>query len=115
MNLESDKRLNIQLRLDFSSAPTGEARQAGGEDIESLSVVSEPERPANTFNRVSATSRTAVYGPVRTVVWEGRSCEAPPYPDLWPIATEIHVSWHVGNQDKSGLVVLNVSFVARDP
>src|SRR6266511_1848233 len=26
--------------------------------------------------------RTAVYGPVRTVVWEGRSREAPPYPDL---------------------------------
>ena len=30
-----------------------------------------------------------MYGPVRTVVWEGRSCEAPPYPDrsdfvLWP-------------------------------
>ena len=47
MNLESDKRL-IQLRLDFSSAPTGEARQAGREDIESLSVGSEPERPANT-------------------------------------------------------------------
>jgi RNA-directed DNA polymerase len=40
MNLESDKRLNIQLRLDFSSTPTGEARQAGREDIESLSVVS---------------------------------------------------------------------------
>src|SRR5258708_34585790 len=48
MNLESDKRLNIQLRLDFSSAPTGEARQAGREDIESLSAVNEPERPANT-------------------------------------------------------------------
>ena len=48
MNFESDKRLNIQLRLDFSSAPTGEARQAGREDIELLSVVSEPERPANT-------------------------------------------------------------------
>src|SRR5271156_4311215 len=48
MNLESDKRLNIQLRLDFSSAPTGEARQTGGEDIESLSVTNEPERPANT-------------------------------------------------------------------
>src|SRR6202521_4831367 len=47
MNLESDKRL-IQLRLDFSSAPTGEARQAGREDIESLSAVSESERPANT-------------------------------------------------------------------
>jgi hypothetical protein len=48
MNLESDKRLNIQLRLDFSSAPTGEARQAGRGDIESLSAVNEPERPANT-------------------------------------------------------------------
>jgi hypothetical protein len=46
MNLESDKRLNIQLRLDFSSAPTGEARQAAREDIESHSVVNEPERPA---------------------------------------------------------------------
>ena len=82
MNLESDKRLNIQLRLDFPSALTGEARQAGWEDIESLSAVHEPERPANTCSkRVSATSRTAVYGAVRTVVWEGRSCEAPPYPD----------------------------------
>ena len=30
MNLESDKRLKIQLRLDFPSAPTGEARQASG-------------------------------------------------------------------------------------
>src|ERR1700682_3354035 len=48
MNLESDKRLNIQLRLDFSSAPTGEARQAGREDIESLLVTNEPERPADT-------------------------------------------------------------------
>ena len=35
-------------------------------------------------NRVSATSRTAVYGPVRTVVWEGRSREASPYPDPLP-------------------------------
>ena len=48
MNLESDKRLNIQLRLDFSSAPTGEARQAGREDIESPWAVHKPERPANT-------------------------------------------------------------------
>ena len=48
MNLESDKRLNIQLRLDFSSMPTGEARQAGREDIESPSAVNESERPADT-------------------------------------------------------------------
>jgi len=50
MNLGSDKRLNLQQRLDFSSAPTGEAQQAAREDIESLSAVSEPERPANTSN-----------------------------------------------------------------
>src|SRR5882672_6891221 len=48
MNLESDKRLNIQLKLDFSSTPTGEARQARREDIESLSVAGELERAANT-------------------------------------------------------------------
>src|ERR1700680_2505548 len=48
MHLEGDKRLNLQLRLDFSSAPTGESRQAGREDIESPSAVSGPERPANT-------------------------------------------------------------------
>ena len=44
----SDKRQNIQLRLDFSSAPTGEARQAGREETESLTAVSEPESPAST-------------------------------------------------------------------
>ena len=54
MNLESDKRLNIQLRLDFPSAPSGEARQAGREDIESLSAVNDPERPANTSSIVLA-------------------------------------------------------------
>ena len=48
MNLEGDKRLNLQLRLDFSSTPTGETRQAGREGIESPSMVSESERPANT-------------------------------------------------------------------
>ena len=42
MNPESDKRLNIQLSMDFSSSPTGEARKAEREDIESLSVVNEP-------------------------------------------------------------------------
>src|SRR5713226_8474874 len=107
MNLESDKRLNIQLRLDFSSTPTGEARQAGREDIESLSVVDEPERPANTSRiisskRVSVTSRTAVYGPVRTVVWEGRSREAPPYPDPWHFSDLPTPLTKVGCQGKSG-------------
>ena len=59
---------------------------------------------ASRFQRPSSTSlglapsptchrlirRTAVYGPVRTVVWEGRSREAPPYPDwgLLPARSE---------------------------
>src|SRR5258707_323516 len=36
---------------------------------------------------VSEISRPAVYGPVRTVVWEGRSREAPPIPIFVNIAT----------------------------
>src|SRR5215216_966203 len=35
--------------------------------------------PAGTG--VRSIHRTAVYGPVCTVVWEGRSRETPPYPD----------------------------------
>src|SRR6516164_4756520 len=37
-----------------------------------------PSCPANRIIH-----RTAVYGPVRTVVWEGRCREAPPYPDFY--------------------------------
>jgi hypothetical protein len=48
MNLGSDKRLNLQVSLDFSFPLKGEARQAGGEDIESLPAANAPERPANT-------------------------------------------------------------------
>jgi len=48
MNLESDKRLNIQSGLDFSCAPRGEALQAGREDIESLPAANESEHPVNT-------------------------------------------------------------------
>jgi len=37
------------------------------------------------------TNRTAVYGPVRTVVWEGRRSDPSPYPDRrssWPSVSE---------------------------
>src|SRR5258708_27541618 len=50
-----------------------------------------PNAQPTRVNRVSATSRTAVYGPVRTVVWEGRSREAPPYPDLWRLADVLSI------------------------
>jgi hypothetical protein len=37
---------------------------------------------ADVKDRLHLIQRTAVYGPVCTVVWEGRSREAPPYPDF---------------------------------
>jgi RNA-directed DNA polymerase len=48
MNLRSDKRQNIQIELDFSSKPMGEARKAGREETESLSAVNDTESPART-------------------------------------------------------------------
>src|SRR6267142_6709360 len=92
MNLESDKRLNIQLRLDFSSAPTGEARQALREDIESLSVVHESERPANTSRIISSKRVSVLLEPPYTdpyVRWCGRGGAArlPPIPINDPTPT----------------------------
>ncbi len=48
MNLRSDERQNTQMELDFSSAPAGEAREAGREETEALPAVNEPESPAST-------------------------------------------------------------------
>jgi RNA-directed DNA polymerase len=49
MHLRNDKRQNIQKKLDFPSAPTGEARQAGREETESRQTMLQPENPANTI------------------------------------------------------------------
>ena len=48
MNLKDDKQQNIQMELDFSSALTDEAREAGGEGTESSGAMSGPESPAGT-------------------------------------------------------------------
>jgi RNA-directed DNA polymerase len=48
MNLGSEMRRNIQTELDFSSLPAGEAREAGREENETLTVVNDPESPAST-------------------------------------------------------------------
>src|SRR5258705_9951288 len=48
MNLKDDKQRNIQMELDFSSALTGEAREAGREETESPGVTNGPESPART-------------------------------------------------------------------
>ena len=46
MNLKDDKQPNTQ--LDFSVAPTSEAREAGREETESSGARSESESPAST-------------------------------------------------------------------
>jgi hypothetical protein len=50
-----------------------------------------------------------VYGPVCTVVWEGRSREAPPYPDLLAEAAQVsradrrpNLGWAVDGDDIQG-------------
>jgi RNA-directed DNA polymerase len=48
MNLRSDKRQNVQMELDFSSKPAGEAREARREVTESRPAVNDPESPAST-------------------------------------------------------------------
>jgi RNA-directed DNA polymerase len=48
MNLKDDKQQNIQIELDFSSARTGEAREAGREETESFGAMSGTENPAST-------------------------------------------------------------------
>ena len=48
MDLKSDKQQNIQMELNFSSTPAGEAREAGREETESLSTANDPESPAST-------------------------------------------------------------------
>src|ERR1700758_4322964 len=48
MSLQDDQQQNIQMELDFSSALTGEAREAGREETESPRGTSGPESPART-------------------------------------------------------------------
>jgi RNA-directed DNA polymerase len=48
MSLKDDKQQNIQMELDFSSALTGEAREAGREGTESPRAMNGTENPAST-------------------------------------------------------------------
>jgi len=59
--------------------------------------------------RVSGNFRTAVYGPVRTVVWEGRSREAPLIPifghhvvsTIWPMSAAVEPDMTAGLDKQS--------------
>src|ERR1039457_5008715 len=48
MNLKDDEQQNIQRQLDFSSALTGEAREAGREGTEASGAMNGTENPART-------------------------------------------------------------------
>jgi RNA-directed DNA polymerase len=48
MSLKDDTQQNIQIQLDFSSGPTGEARQAGGRETELSTTTNGSESPART-------------------------------------------------------------------
>src|SRR5919106_899591 len=48
MSLKDDKQQNIQIEMDFSSALTGEAREAGREENESSGGANGNESPAKT-------------------------------------------------------------------
>src|ERR1700693_35605 len=48
MNLQDDKQQNIQMQLDFSSALTGEAREAGREGTEASGARNGTENPVST-------------------------------------------------------------------
>ena len=54
MSLKDDKQQNIQIGLDFSSALTGEAREAGREETESSGATSGTENPASTNRLMEA-------------------------------------------------------------
>jgi hypothetical protein len=75
----SGQRPNIQRELAFPPEDPGEAPRTDGEGTEPSTTERTSQNPVLQDEDVSR--RTAVYGPVRTVVWEGRSRKAPPYPD----------------------------------
>src|SRR4051812_27815423 len=58
--------------------PPGGPRSADGQ------VLRGPRSAPTADDDEDVSRRTAVYGPVRTVAWEGRSRKAPPYPDRRP-------------------------------
>src|SRR3984893_12550693 len=54
MSLKDDKQQNLQMELDFSSAPTGEAREAGRKETEASPATSGTENPSSTNRMMEA-------------------------------------------------------------
>jgi len=90
------KRQKIQLELALASELTGEAPKLERRGTAASMAGPVPESPAGEGQlclNPCLTCRTAVYGPVRTVVWEGWGREASPYPDGWSAAIPINGGW----------------------
>src|SRR3954452_21793882 len=66
------------------TAGRGEAQDAAQEGTESLPAKRDTQSPATgeSHRQPLNSIEPPWYGPVCPVVWEGRSREAPPYPDL---------------------------------
>ena len=81
------RRQNIQLELALEPVAKGEARSPDTQGTEAHTAHAEPERPGPcrltpSNRRVRTRTHGGVGGRTGTpVVWEGRSREAPPYPD----------------------------------
>jgi len=109
----SEKRQKNQVGLAFTYGPKGEARKDTEEGTEAHVAKGVTEHPTGSQRLMeavsasidclsdSSTSRTAVYGPVRTVVWEGWSREAPPYPDSGPALCAGRLGAHPGAAAKA--------------
>ena len=78
MSVERRKNQPMQMALAFVEERRSEARKASMEGTETLAAEHRIESPADK----GLTRRTAGCGPACPVVWEGRGCEASPYPDL---------------------------------
>jgi RNA-directed DNA polymerase len=98
MNLKDDKQQNIQKQLDFSDAPTGEARKAGREETESSRARSEFENPASTDRMMEAICE---WGNLKEAMWRVKTNkgsagidgmtvdELPDYPQLLVIREQL--------------------------
>ena len=80
----SGKRQHNQNQLAFGSSGQVKLVSSDRKGPERLWWREKPKARMESFASVGSKSqliRTAVYGTVRTVVWEGRMSDCPPYPD----------------------------------
>src|SRR5437867_9967777 len=117
MNLGNDKWQNTQGKLGSSSTGRGEAPETRGRELESLLATTEYESPTDTVvvRAVlgSQLSRTAVYGPVRTVVWQGSAGDRRPYADSRHVAPQNHTSMQTDVRNEISVFVTTADVAGK--